>query len=76
MIDDSQDMPEGIEDEPIEGEEFEDYDVASELSNGIRTMVELQQQQLQLMAALVDQLSRPKRVIKDEAGRVIGVARE
>ena len=75
-MDDSQDMPEGIEDEPIEGEEFEDYDVASELSNGIRTMVELQQQQLQLMAALVDQLSRPKRVIKDEAGRVIGVARE
>ena len=76
MMDDSQDMPEGIEDEPLEGEEFEDYDVASELSNGIRTMVELQQQQLQLMAALVDQLSRPKRVIKDEAGRVIGVARE
>ena len=76
MMDDSQDLPEGIEDEPLEGEEFEDYDVASELSNGIRTMVELQQQQLQLMAALVDQLSRPKRVIKDEAGRVIGVARE
>jgi hypothetical protein len=76
MMDDSQDMPEGIEDQPLEGEEFEDFDVASELSIGIRTMVELQQQQLQLMAALVDQLSRPKRVIKDEAGRVIGVARE
>jgi hypothetical protein len=73
---DAQDMPEGSEDEAMEGEEFEEFDVASELSNGIRTMVALQQQQLQLMAALVDQLSRPKRVIKDESGRVIGVARE
>jgi hypothetical protein len=76
MMDDSQDLPVGAGDEAMEGEEFEEFDVASELSTGIRAMVALQQQQLQLMAALVDQLSRPKRVIKDESGRVIGVARE
>jgi hypothetical protein len=40
---DAQDMPEGSEDEAMEGEEFEEFDVASELSNGIRTMVALQQ---------------------------------
>lgn len=60
---------------PIEGEDDEEleYDLADELVQGIRALIALQQQQLQMMAALTAQLSKRKVIVRDASGRVSGV---
>lgn len=61
--------------EPIDGEFPEDemVDAAQAIMDGITTLIALQQQQLQIMAVLTQQLSRPKRIVRDAAGRALGV---
>lgn len=68
--------PDGVD--PIDGEDDEliEYDLVEELVTGIRSLIALQQQQLQMMAALTAQLSRRKVILRDEAGRVAGVTFE
>lgn len=61
--------------EPIAGEmDGEDViDAAQAIMDGLTTIVSLQQQQLQLLAALAQQLTMPKRIVRDSAGRALGV---
>jgi hypothetical protein len=39
----------------------------------MNTLIAMQQQQLQLLAALAQQLTRPKRIVRDSSGRALGV---
>ena len=57
-------------------DDFIEVDVAGALVEGMQQMVALQQQQIQLMAALAQQLAAlgaPKRVVRDAQGRIVGV---
>lgn len=60
---------------PIPGEMDEDeyIDAAQAVVDGMNTLIAMQQQQLQLLAALAQQLTRPKRIVRDSAGRALGV---
>lgn len=69
----SDDMDEMDGDEPLDGEEFLEYDVASELVKGLQQMIQLQAQMLQMLGAMQAQLGAPKQVVRDEMGRVIGL---
>ena len=56
--------------------DFLEVDVAGALVEGMQQMVALQQQQIQVMALLAQQLQAlgaPKRVVRDESGRIVGV---
>ena len=61
--------------EPIAGElDGEDViDAAQAIMDTLTTIVSLQQQQLQLLAVLAQQLTRPKRIVRDANGRALGV---
>ena len=61
--------------EPIAGElDGEDViDAAQAIMDTLTTIVSLQQQQLQLLAVLAQQLTRPKRIVRDSSGRALGV---
>lgn len=59
--------------EPIDGEADDMIDAAQALMDGITTIIALQQQQLHVMAALTQQLRKPKRIVRDSAGRAVGV---
>lgn len=64
---------------PIAGEsgedEFQDefQDAAQAIMDGITELIGLQQQQLQLLAMLAQQMTRPKRIVRDSSGRALGV---
>jgi len=60
---------------PIPGEMDEDeyIDAAQAVVDGMNTLIAMQQQQLQLLAALAQQLTRPKRIVRDASGRALGV---
>lgn len=60
---------------PIPGEMDEDeyIDAAQAVVDGMNTLIAMQQQQLQLLAALAQQLTRPKRIVRDSSGRALGV---
>lgn len=60
---------------PIPGEMDEDeyVDAAQAVVDGMNTLIAMQQQQLQLLAALAQQLTRPKRIVRDSSGRALGV---
>lgn len=60
---------------PIPGEMDEDeyIDAAQAVVDGMNTLIAMQQQQLQLLAALAQQLTMPKRIVRDSAGRALGV---
>lgn len=55
-----------------EDDEFIEYDLVEELVTKLDRMVQLQEQQLQLMATLTYQLSRKKRIVRDANNRIIG----
>ena len=59
--------------ESMPGEEFVDYDVAEEMVKGMQQMIQLQAQMLQMLGAMQQQLGAPKRVVRDEMNRVIGL---
>lgn len=60
---------------PIAGEmdDVEEVVAAQAIMDGIGDLIALQQQQLQMLAALAQQLTRPKRIVRDSAGRALGV---
>jgi len=60
---------------PVAGEfdDAEEVVAAQAIMDGISDLIALQQQQLQLLAALVQQLSKPKRIVRDASGRALGV---
>lgn len=60
---------------PIAGEfdDVEEVGAAQAIMDGITTLITLQQQQLQIMAMLTQQLTRPKRIVRDASGRALGV---
>lgn len=60
---------------PIPGEMDEDeyIDAAQAVVDGITTLIAMQQQQLQLLAVLAQQMSSPKRIVRDSSGRALGV---
>ena len=60
---------------PIPGEMDEDeyIDAAQAVVDGMNTLIAMQQQQLQLLAALAQQLTMPKRIVRDSSGRALGV---
>jgi len=60
---------------PIEGEQdlFEEVAAAQAIMDGINDLIALQKQQIQLLAALAQQLTRPKRIVRDSSGRALGV---
>lgn len=60
---------------PIPGEMDEDeyIDAAQAVVDGMNTLIAMQQQQLQMLAALAQQLTRPKRIVRDSSGRALGV---
>ena len=60
---------------PIAGEmdDVEEVVAAQAIMDGINDLIALQQQQLQLMAVLAQQLTRPKRIVRDSSGRALGV---
>lgn len=65
---------------PIAGESGEDesgedefQDAAQAIVDGITELIGLQQQQLQLLAMLAQQMTRPKRIVRDSSGRALGV---
>lgn len=60
---------------PIPGEMDEDeyIDAAQAIMDGINDLIALQQQQLQLLAMLAQQMTRPKRIVRDSSGRALGV---
>lgn len=60
---------------PIAGEfdDAEEVVAAQAIMDGIGDLIALQQQQLQLLAVLAQQLTRPKRIVRDSSGRALGV---
>lgn len=60
---------------PIPGEMDEDeyIDAAQAVVDGMNTLIAMQQQQLQLLAMLAQQMTRPKRIVRDSSGRALGV---
>lgn len=60
---------------PVAGEmDGEDViDAAQAIMDTLTTIVSLQQQQLQLLAMLAQQMTRPKRIVRDSSGRALGV---
>lgn len=54
-------------------EGFVEYDVATELVKGLQQMIQLQAQMLEMLGGLQQQLGAPKRVVRDEMNRVIGL---
>ena len=62
---------------PIAGEMGDDdsefVDAAQAIMDGITELIALQQQQLQLLAMLAQQMTRPKRIVRDSSGRALGV---
>ena len=60
---------------PIAGEldDVEEVVAAQAIMDGIGDLIALQQQQLQLLAVLAQQLTRPKRIVRDSSGRALGV---
>ena len=59
--------------EPMDGEDYVEYDVATEMVKGLQQMIQLQAQMLQMLGAMQAQLGAPKQVVRDEMGRVIGL---
>jgi len=51
----------------------EEVVAAQAIMDGIGDLIALQQQQLQLLAVLAQQLTRPKRIVRDANGRALGV---
>ena len=60
---------------PIAGEmdDVEEVVAAQAIMDGIGDLIALQQQQLQLLAVLAQQLTRPKRIVRESSGRALGV---
>jgi len=60
---------------PIAGEmdDVEEVVAAQAIMDGINDLIALQQQQLQLLAMLAQQMSSPKRIVRDSSGRALGV---
>lgn len=60
---------------PIAGEfdDAEEVVAAQAIMDGINDLIALQQQQLQLLAMLAQQMTRPKRIVRDSSGRALGV---
>jgi len=60
---------------PIAGEfdDAEEVAAAQAIMDGIGDLIALQQQQLQLLAMLAQQMTRPKRIVRDSSGRALGV---
>ena len=60
---------------PIAGEfdDAEEVAAAQAIMDGIGDLIALQKQQIQLLAALAQQLTRPKRIVRDSSGRALGV---
>lgn len=60
---------------PIAGEmdDVEEVVAAQAIMDGINDLIALQQQQLQLLAMLAQQMTRPKRIVRDASGRALGV---
>ena len=60
---------------PIAGEmdDVEEVVAAQAIMDGINDLIALQQQQLQLLAMLAQQMTRPKRIVRDSSGRALGV---
>jgi len=60
---------------PIAGEmdDVEEVVAAQAIMDGINDLISLQQQQLQLLAMLAQQMSSPKRIVRDSSGRALGV---
>lgn len=60
---------------PIAGEmdDVEEVVAAQAIMDGINDLISLQQQQLQLLAMLAQQMTRPKRIVRDSSGRALGV---
>lgn len=57
-------------------EEFDDVEevvAAQAIMDGINDLIALQQQQLQLLAMLAQQMTMPKRIVRDSSGRALGV---
>lgn len=64
--------------QPIMGEMADDelVGVAEALMEQLRVLTELQQQQIQMLGYVAQQLATmngPKRVVRDQGGRVVGV---
>ena len=60
---------------PIPGEMGDDefQDAAQAIVDGISTLIAMQQQQLQLLAMLAQHMALPKRIVRDQNGRAMGV---
>ena len=60
---------------PIAGESGEDdfQDAAQAIMDGITELIALQQQHLQLLAMLAQHMALPKRIVRDQNGRAMGV---
>lgn len=61
---------------PIAGEMDDDsefVDAAQAIMDGITELIALQQQQLQLLAMLAQHMALPKRIVRDQNGRAMGV---
>jgi hypothetical protein len=56
-----------------DGEDFVEYDVASELVQALQQMIQLQTQTVQMLGVIAQQLSANKRIVRDEQQRVIGI---
>ena len=61
--------------QPMPGEQGEDEfdDAAQTIVDGIAQLIQLQQQQLQLLAMLAQHMALPKRIVRDANGRAMGV---
>lgn len=59
--------------EPDDGEDFVEYDVAQELVQALGQMIQLQTQTVQMLGVIAQQLSANKRIVRDEQQRVIGI---
>ena len=60
--------------EPMDGEDYVEYDVATEMVKGLQQLIQLQAHQIELLGALLAAVSAPKQLVRDEAQRVIGLA--
>ena len=60
---------------PIAGEmdDVEEVVAAQAIMDGINDLISLQQQQLQLLAMLAQHMALPKRIVRDQNGRAMGV---
>lgn len=56
--------------------EFDDVDLGQVMVQALQQLAQMQQQQMQMMAALMQQIEAAamvrRRVVRDEAGRVVG----